>query len=140
MYHQIIIILLKILFIFKKGGRKRGRETSMWGGLSCTPYWEPGSQPRHVPWQESNQWPFGSQAGTQSTEPHQPGLIKLFFTKACKTLEIKRGVIYIYYKHEKIIELYDKMWIDNMKEFPRIQFIKTYLRKLGNQNIPIIVK
>ena len=22
---------------------------------------------------ESNQWPFGSQAGAQSTEPHQPG-------------------------------------------------------------------
>ena len=23
---------------------------------------------------ESNQWPFGTQAGAQSTEPHQPGL------------------------------------------------------------------
>ena len=28
---------------------------------------------------EWNQWPFGSQASTQSTEPHQPGLIYLFF-------------------------------------------------------------
>ena len=27
---------------------------------------------------ESNQQPFGSQASTQSTEPHQPGLISLF--------------------------------------------------------------
>ena len=29
------------LFIFRdrKGGRKRGRETSMCGCLSCTPYW-----------------------------------------------------------------------------------------------------
>ena len=24
---------------------------------------------------ESNEQPFGSQAGTQSTEPHQPGLL-----------------------------------------------------------------
>ena len=39
------------LFIFKegKGGRKRGRETSMCGCLSRTPYWGPGPQPRHVP-------------------------------------------------------------------------------------------
>ena len=27
---------------------------------------------------ESNQWPFGSQASTQSTEPHQPGLYLKF--------------------------------------------------------------
>ena len=32
--------------------------------------WNPGKCPD---W-ESNQWPFGSQAGTQSPEPHQPGL------------------------------------------------------------------
>ena len=32
-----------------KGGRKRGRETSMRVCLSCTPYWGPGLQPRHVP-------------------------------------------------------------------------------------------
>ena len=33
---------------------------------------------------ESNQWPFGSQASTQSTEPHQPGqksftVVEMFF-------------------------------------------------------------
>ena len=40
------------LFIFRegKGRRKRGRETSMCGCLSYTPYWGPGPQPRHVPW------------------------------------------------------------------------------------------
>ena len=32
-----------------KGGRKRGRETSMCGCLSCAPYWGPSRQPRHVP-------------------------------------------------------------------------------------------
>ena len=30
-------------------------------------------KPRMRPDWESNQWPFGSQASTQSTEPHQPG-------------------------------------------------------------------
>ena len=42
----------------------------MCGCLSCTRYWGPGPQPRRVPWLEIK--PFGSQAGTQSTEPHQP--------------------------------------------------------------------
>ena len=36
--------------------------------------WGPGPQPKHVPWWELNQWPFGAQAGTQSTEPHHPGM------------------------------------------------------------------
>ena len=30
-------------------------------------------QPKHLPDWESKQLTFGSQAGTQSTEPHQPG-------------------------------------------------------------------
>ena len=30
---------------------------------------------------ESNQWPFGSQPGAKSTEPHQPGLNLVFFKK-----------------------------------------------------------
>ena len=40
------------LFIFRegKGGRKRGRETSLCGCLLHTPYWGLGPQPRHVPW------------------------------------------------------------------------------------------
>ena len=40
------------LFIFRergKGGRVGGRETSMCGCLSCTPYWGCGPQHRHVP-------------------------------------------------------------------------------------------
>ena len=38
-------------FIFRERGRegKRGRETSMCC-LSCTSYWGPDLQPRHVPW------------------------------------------------------------------------------------------
>ena len=33
-----------------KGGRKRKRETSMCGCLSCVPHWGPGLQSRHVLW------------------------------------------------------------------------------------------
>ena len=40
------------LFIFRerKGGRKKGRETSMCGCLLSAPYLETGLQPRHVLW------------------------------------------------------------------------------------------
>ena len=37
------------------------------------PRWEPGLQPRHVPWLGINWRPFILQATTQSTEPHLPG-------------------------------------------------------------------
>ena len=37
------------LFLERRKGRERGRETSVCGCLSCTPYWGPGWQPRHVP-------------------------------------------------------------------------------------------
>ena len=75
----IIFSAFKILFIFRdifrgRWGRKRGRETSMRGCLLCVPYWGPALQPRHVPWLGINCRPFGSQAGAQSTKPHQPGL------------------------------------------------------------------
>ena len=42
---------LKILFSFRQKGRKgeRGRETSVCGCFSRSPYWGPGLQPRHVP-------------------------------------------------------------------------------------------
>ena len=32
-----------------KGGRRRGRETSVCGSLSHAPHWGPGPQPSHVP-------------------------------------------------------------------------------------------
>ena len=37
------------LLFDRKGGRKRGRETSVCGCLLRAPYWGPGLQPRHVP-------------------------------------------------------------------------------------------
>ena len=38
------------------------------------PTGDPAHNPGMCPDWEPNQWPLGSQAGTQSTEPHQPGL------------------------------------------------------------------
>ena len=69
------------LLIFREKGREAGREgekhqcavashTPPAGDLVCNP----GTCPD---W-ELNQWPFGSQACAQSTEPHQPGLNGLF--------------------------------------------------------------
>ena len=46
----------------------------MCGCLSHAPYWEPGLHPRHVPWLRMELRPFGLQASTQYTEPHQSGL------------------------------------------------------------------
>ena len=73
-------ILLKFFFIFserRKGGRKRGRETLIWY-LSQAPNQGLGQQQRHVPIQESNRQPFGSQISVQYTEQHQPGLIMIY--------------------------------------------------------------
>ena len=73
-------ILVFYLFIFRegKGGTKRGRETSMCVCLSCGPIGDLACNPGICPDWESNQWPFGSQASAQSTEPHQPGLLGVF--------------------------------------------------------------
>ena len=70
------------LFVFRERGREGEREgekhqcarnTSI-GCLPCTPPARDLAQnPCMYPDWESNQWPFNSQAGTQSTELHQPG-------------------------------------------------------------------
>ena len=76
---------LKILFIYfqkeRKGGRKRGRETSMCGCLLSASYWGLACNPGMCANWESNQQPFGLQAGTQSAEWHQPGHMILFKKK-----------------------------------------------------------
>ena len=80
--HQNLWFFLKILFLFLERGERREKErerkidvqekhqliTSLMsptGDLACNP----GMCPE---W-ELNQWPLGSQASTQSTEPYQPG-------------------------------------------------------------------
>ena len=66
--------------------RERGREGEREGEkhqcvvASCTPpTGDLACNPGTFPDWESNQLPFGSQAGTQSTEPHQPGLPHIIF-------------------------------------------------------------
>ena len=59
----------------------------MCGCLSCAPYLGPNlaCNPGMCPDWESNQLSFGSQAGAQSTEPHQPGLIITIFNPHSRT-------------------------------------------------------
>ena len=53
LFLDVFLFLLSfknILLIFReRGGREKGRETSMCGCPSHAPYWGPGPQPRHVP-------------------------------------------------------------------------------------------
>ena len=59
------------------------------------PDWDPAHNPGMCPDWESNLWPFGLQAGTQSSEPHQPGLILYFLILFLKERsEIKYPVVW----------------------------------------------
>ena len=68
------------MYLFLESGEGREKEGEKYECVvtSCTP---PTEGPAHNPgmcsdW-ELNWWPFGSQSGTQSTEPHQPGTITI---------------------------------------------------------------
>ena len=64
--------LKKILFVFRERGREG--ETHQRVVASCTAAaGDLARNPGLCPDWESNQRPFGSQAGAQSTEPHRPG-------------------------------------------------------------------
>ena len=77
--HYIFLEDFIYLFLERgEGERKWGRETSMceryidWLPLACPPAGDLAHNPSMGPDWESNQQPFSSQAGTQSTEPRQP--------------------------------------------------------------------
>ena len=72
--HFLIFKDFIYLFLDRGEGKERGREISMCGCLSYAPYWGSGPQPRHVPWLGIKPATLWFTAGTQSTEPHQPGL------------------------------------------------------------------
>ena len=55
-----------------KGGRK-GEKHQCVVASHAPPTGDLAHNPGVCPDQELNQWPFGSQASTESTEPHQPG-------------------------------------------------------------------
>ena len=64
------------LFIFRKKERKgerEGEKDHCVVAFSGPPTGDLACNPGMCPDWESNQWLFGSQAGTQPTEPHQPG-------------------------------------------------------------------
>ena len=74
----LFIYFSKILFIFRergKEGEKEGEEHQRVVASHVPPTWDLAHKPSMCPDWESNRWPFGSQARTHSTEPHQPGLL-----------------------------------------------------------------
>ena len=66
-------------FVFRLRGKEKEREKQQCVVASrVPPTGNLARNPGMCPDWEQNQRPFGSQAGAQSTEPHQPGL-KLYF-------------------------------------------------------------
>ena len=68
-------------FIFRERGRegeREGEEHQCVVAFCTSSIGDPAHNPGMCPDLELNRQPFGSQAGTQSAEPHQPGL-KWFF-------------------------------------------------------------
>ena len=63
------------IYLFRERGR---RETSLFGCLLRGPYWEPGLQPRYVPWLGIGPVTLWFAAHVQYTELHQPGQNSLF--------------------------------------------------------------
>ena len=68
------------LFIFREKGREKERERNIdvqeihqWVASGTPPTGNLAHNPGMCPDWESNWQPFGSQARSQSTEPHQPG-------------------------------------------------------------------
>ena len=72
-----IFYFLKILFILREKGRE-GEKHQRVVASPTPPTGDLAQNPGRRLDQESNQWPFGSQAGTQSTDPHQSGHIHIF--------------------------------------------------------------
>ena len=67
----------KFIYLFLERGREgeRGEKHECVVASWVPPTGDLALNPGTCPDWKSNQWPFGSQAGTQSTEPHQPALI-----------------------------------------------------------------
>ena len=75
---RCFLFLRFYLFIFR-GGREGEREGKKHQHVaaSCTPTGDLAHHPGMCPDWELSQRPFGSQAGTQSTEPRQPSSMSL---------------------------------------------------------------
>ena len=72
--HRVPIFLhLFIYFYREREGEREGEKHQCVVASSMSPQQGPGLQLRHVLDWESNWQPLSSQAGAQSTDPHQPG-------------------------------------------------------------------
>ena len=71
LYFKIVIYFLER----GKEGEREGEKHQCVVASRMPPIGDLACNPGMCPDWESNQQPFGSQAGTQSTEPHQPGPI-----------------------------------------------------------------
>ena len=73
----LFLFLLKILFIYFKErgmeGEREGEKHQCVVASHVSPTGDLDRNPGMCPDWESNRQPFGLQASTQSTEPHQPG-------------------------------------------------------------------
>ena len=90
-----------VLFIFRQRGKEGEKHQCVvtshappTGDLACNP----GMCPDWV----SNQWPFCSQAGAQSTEPYHPGLFNLFL-RALHLIEDD----WVLWEYKLILTVYD---------------------------------
>ena len=87
-----------IYFIFRQWGRKGEREGEKHQCVvasHATPMGDLAHNPGMCPDWESNWQPYGSQASTQSTEPHQPGQDLLLNEKKKKQVTEHRAVCII---------------------------------------------
>ena len=80
----ILFFNFNFIYLFcKERGREGEREGEKHQCVVVPPLPPTGDLARNLsmcPEWKSSQWPFGSQASTQSTEPHQPGRV-VFFPK-----------------------------------------------------------
>ena len=77
------MFFLDFIYLFLERGegreKKRERNINVWLPLVRPPTGDTACNPGMCPDWESNHRPFVSQAGTQSTEPHQPGQESFIF-------------------------------------------------------------
>ena len=92
--HPFFFLFKHFIYSFlerrERRDKERERNISVWLSL-VPPTGDLACHPGMCPDWGSNQWPCGSQAGAQSTEPHQPGLkldILIF-----KSIQTRRRVI-----------------------------------------------
>ena len=109
------------LFVFRerKGGKKRGKETSMCCCLSHASHWGPGLQPRHVPWlgiELATLWFTGRHSIHWATPAKAEGFsIKSVFFKNVNVLEDREGL-----KNDSRLEEVHWIWQLNGTHDPKV--------------------